>query len=110
MQKKEVGCSLSRKAQSSVEYIMIIGFLLIALTPLLYFAITQSQNHVRINHADDAMLSLSRASDTVYSLGPGSKKVVWITLPTGTSGTYILNHTIGMALSIFGGYSDIHRD
>ncbi|MFH1052929.1 MAG: hypothetical protein V1740_00790 [Candidatus Woesearchaeota archaeon] len=96
----------SKKSQSSVEYIMIIGVVLVFTMPLFYFALSQSRNNIKVNQADDAVNTLSKAVDTVYALGPGSKKYVWISIPKGTSGTYVANKSIGILMSIFGGQSD----
>lgn len=97
-----------RKSQASVEYLMIIGLVLIVVIPLFYYAFSQSNINVKINQADDAVNTLAKAADTVYALGPGSKKYVWITIPNGGVGSAVTNNTIMLQLSVFGGISDFH--
>jgi len=89
---------------------MIIGILLIITVPILYYAITESNSNIKLNQADDAVNTIARASDNVYSLGEGSKNYVWITIPSGVAATSVGDKIIQIKLNIFGGVSDIYAE
>ncbi len=95
------------KAQIASEYVMIMGVVLVITIPLFYYAMTESNNNIRLNQAEDAVNTLARAADTVYSIGPGTKKYVWINMPSGVETYSLANKEVLIKLQIFGGLSDI---
>ncbi len=106
-----------KRGQVSIEYIMITGLLLLVTIPLFAYAFVEVSRSVQMNHAEDAVNTLANAADTVYSLGPGSKKYVWITTPGGVtqscvgsvegSLTCTNSKEVSMKMYIFGGESDV---
>lgn len=106
-----------KRGQVSIEYIMITGMLLLVTIPLFAYAFVEVNRSVQMNHAEDAVNTLANAADTVYSLGPGSKKYVWITTPGGVtqscvgsvegSLTCTNSKEVSMKMYIFGGESDV---
>lgn len=96
-----------KRGQVGIEYIMIVGAILIITIPLFFYAIYETNYKVRLNQADDAVHTLSNSADTVYSMGPGSKKYVWISIPSGVTSSLVNEREITLTLSIFGGSSDI---
>lgn len=106
-----------KRGQVSIEYIMITGLLLLVTIPLFAYAFIEVNRSVQMNHAEDAVNTLANAADTVYSLGPGSKKYVWITTPGGVtqscaglvegSLTCTNSKEVSMKMYIFGGESDV---
>ncbi|MCG2718291.1 MAG: class III signal peptide-containing protein, partial [Nanoarchaeota archaeon] len=98
----------NKRGQISLEYVMIVGAVLLVTIPLFFYAIYEANNKIRLNQADDAVNTLANSADTVYSLGPGSKKYVWISIPSGVESQLVSENEIMLVLSIFGGNSDIH--
>lgn len=96
-----------KKGQISIEYLMIIGLILLVTIPLFVYAFVEVKRSIQMNHAEDAVNTIANAADTVYSLGPGSKKYVWITTPGGVTQTLVNNTEISMKLYIFKGESDV---
>jgi uncharacterized protein (UPF0333 family) len=99
---------LSMKAQSSVEYMMVLAILIIIVLPLLYYAMNQLTNSIKINNADETVNVLANAADSVYALGEGSRKYVWINMPSGIENAYMNNNLINIDLNVFGGISNIY--
>jgi len=97
-----------KRGQISVEYIMIAGAILLVTIPLFFYAIYETNYKIRLNQADDAVNTLANAADTVYSMGPGSKKYVWVSIPSGVDSSLVNESMIQLTLSLFGGSSDIH--
>ncbi len=97
----------NKRGQISIEYLMILGAILIITIPLFFYAIYETNYKVRLNQADDTVHTLSNAADTVYSMGPGSKKYVWISIPSGVTSSFVNESEITLTLNIFGGSSDV---
>jgi len=96
------------RAQVSVEYLMIIGVALVIATPLFYYAISESTSNIKLNEAEDAVNTIAKAADSVYSLGPGTKKYVNIVIPGGVEQGSIDGNAIKLRVSLFGGVADIY--
>ncbi|MBI4448042.1 hypothetical protein HY643_03610 [Candidatus Woesearchaeota archaeon] len=98
---------MPKKAQTSIEYMIILGTILIIAIPLFYYGLSETTNRIRINQADDAVNTLAKAVDTVHALGSGTKKYVQITIPKGVESTSISEKELSIQIQIFGGKSDI---
>jgi uncharacterized protein (UPF0333 family) len=98
---------ISKRGQIGIEYLMILGAILLITIPLFFYAIYETNYKVRLNQADDTVNTLANAADTVYSMGPGSKKYVWVSIPSGVESSLVNESDIQLTLSIFGGSSDI---
>ncbi|MBI2545680.1 hypothetical protein HYV81_00705 [Candidatus Woesearchaeota archaeon] len=101
---------MGKRGQVSFEYIVIAGILLVITLPFFYYAFSESNTAIKLNQADDAVKSIARAADTVYSLGPGSKLFVVVSIPDGVQNTSITSKTVQLQLSIYGGVSDIYAN
>ncbi|MFO8016012.1 MAG: hypothetical protein R6U32_02825 [Candidatus Woesearchaeota archaeon] len=86
------------KGQASMEYLMVVGLVLVVMIPVFYYAVTESGTQVRLNQADDAVNSIAKTADSVYALGPGSRDHVRISVPAGVSGSYVNNSKVGLRL------------
>lgn len=96
------------KAQASTEYVILIAVVLVALIPIFYFALQKSNTDIKINQVDDAVNALAKAANSVYSLGPGTKDHVWITMPEGVQDIIINGTEINIKISLLGKISDVH--
>ncbi|MBU0460443.1 MAG: hypothetical protein KKH52_04600 [Nanoarchaeota archaeon] len=96
-----------RKAQASMEYIVIIGIVLVLLIPLFYFAINKSSESIKVNQAEQVVQSLSQAADEVYTLGSGTKKYVWVSIPGSVQSTSVGDSEIVLVIGMGEETSDI---
>ena len=96
------------KGQSSIEYIILIGMLLAAVIPLLFYATTKSSNEIRLNQADQSVQTIAKAADNVYTAGPGNREYIQVTLPTGTKNFTVSGRDILITIGIYGGNSNVH--
>lgn len=94
------------KGQISIEYLIIVGVVLVVSVPLFYYATKTSGDNLRINQVDDAVKSITNTADLVYASGLGSKDIVWVNIPSGVKEIKVINNILIMRLSIFGGISD----
>jgi len=76
----------ARKAQASVEYMLILAVAVMILTMIVLLAqgqINSAQNRKDTTDVQNALYDLSSAAKEVYAQGEGSKKLVFIELPSG---------------------------
>lgn len=95
------------KAQAAMEYVMIIGFLLLIMVPIIGYTLQGQSTIIYINQADDAVNTIANAVDGVYSLGPGTKDYVWVTLPVNVISSSLTNKEVLLVIEIKGKNSDI---
>lgn len=96
-----------KKGQISTEYIIILGMVLFALIPLIYYATQLTTDTTRINDADTSVRIIGEAANRVYSLGPGNKETVSVSLPSGTSGFDVTSKGISLKFQFRGTVSDV---
>ena len=96
------------KAQASIEYLMIVGVLLLIVIPIFYYSSNRVNANIKLEQVDDAVKNLVNAANDVYSLGPGAKKYITITVPDGIKNITIDGKDIIFNLGIFGDVSVIH--
>lgn len=99
---------LKKKGQVTTEYIAIVGIVLLLLIPIFYISAEKINNEVKVNQANDAVTSLSRAVNVVYSLGPGTRRIIEITIPGAVESTEVNGTLLQIRLHVFGGTSDIY--
>ncbi|MGV8150655.1 MAG: hypothetical protein ACP5NV_02925 [Candidatus Woesearchaeota archaeon] len=104
--------SLQKKAQISMEYILITAFSLLVAIPLaiLFFQYSQSYNDdVTLNQADKVMDEILNAAQTVRYLGEPSQKTITVYLPKGISGISFNDGYFYMTLDRGGTPVNIYR-
>ena len=92
------------KSQAAIEYLVLMSLIIFFLIPLLYYSTSESANTIKLNDAQDAVQSLVKTADYVYSLGPGTKTNILITIPEGVYNISIKGYEIILNL---GGYGEI---
>ncbi len=95
------------RAQVAIEYIILIGVLLVFLIPTVQYSLQQASFQVKYTQIDSAVRRLSKAADAVHAIGPGAQEVAVITLPTGVQSFIIHDHTIGIEAPIAGQPNEI---
>ncbi len=100
------------KAQAALEYVIIAGAILVVVISLFYYASNKAKDDIKLNQAQDAVNAVAKTADNVYSLGPGSRDYVWVTIPESVSFSDVDqdNKLILLKLNIFGGSSDIYSN
>jgi len=74
------------KAQSGIEYMMIIGFVTFAISVILitaYFYIDMSRDRIRINQIETLAAKIVNSAESVFYAGQPSQATVTIYVPTG---------------------------
>lgn len=102
------GLKHMKKAQAALEYLILVGVLLVLLVTLFNYVFYYSSQNLKIEQADDAVQTLGKAADTLYTLGPGNRDFVWVTIPGSVSETKVEENLILIKLFVYGGQSDIY--
>lgn len=97
---------VERRGQVSLEYVILIGILLVILIPIFYYSLTTSSEKVKLSQAENTVLTLSKAVEEVYSLSPGTKKYVWLSIPGGVQEARITGSEITLVVGVAGKSSD----
>ncbi len=90
------------KAQVATEYIILLGIVLLAVIPIIYYATSESNRSTRINAATDAVNIVARKAESIYALGQGSRDYVWINIPSGVNDSLVSNYTIRLTFENLG--------
>ncbi len=96
-----------KRGQSSFEYIVLVGAILIIVVPLFYYATNKSSESIALNQAEDVVQSLAQAANEVYTLSPGTKEYVWVSMPGNVQAIDISGSEITLQLRVLGNISDI---
>ncbi|MBI4149739.1 hypothetical protein HY491_04795 [Candidatus Woesearchaeota archaeon] len=95
------------RAQIAVEYLFILGFLLIIIAPILYYTLQGQSASINVSQAGDATTAIAQAVNTVHALGPGSRQLVWVTLPQTLVNSSLANKEVLLRIKVGDGVSDI---
>lgn len=99
---------MGKKGQSSMEYVLIVGIILVILVPLFVYSINKVNSEIKINQADDAVTTVANSANIVYSLGSGTRKFVQITIPGGVVSSLVNGTLVQLQLHIYGSTSDFY--
>ncbi len=101
---------MKKRGQASVEYLILVGVMLAFLIPLFYYALTEISSNLKTSQAENTIDLLTGKIDNVYSLGPGNREKVKITIPKGTVSLEILeNKTVELKLMVYGNITEIFK-
>jgi uncharacterized protein (UPF0333 family) len=98
---------MSRKAQVSIEYLIIIAVILAALSPFVYKEINKQVTKSRVNDANKAINDISTSADTLYSLGPGNQKYIYLDIPEGVTDVDIYKRELTITIDTPEGIKEI---
>jgi len=82
------------KGQVSVEYLIIVGILLLALTPIAYFAQEQAQLTTSLKQTQVSLKKIKNAVNVVNSLGPPSQQTLLVQISEMVNGSSTSDKTI----------------
>lgn len=71
------------RAQVAIEYLFIVGIVLVAISILTAIIWQQSEVATRTNQAQIAADSIAHAADSIYAQGPGAKTQINVYFPNG---------------------------
>jgi len=87
------------KAQVGIEYIVLVAFLLIAITPVFLYALDSSAMSVRTARSREVVETIAIAADSICSMG-GGKTSVTVYMPYGAEHYVIGNRTVKLGILI----------
>ena len=90
------------KAQASMEYLLIVGILLVVLVPLFLFSLNSATTSIRFNEAKEAVETIATEADNLYKFG-GGKQTIFVTIPSGVTSSKV--NTNSVVLTLDGGDS-----
>jgi hypothetical protein len=96
---RSAGYGWRSKAQSGVEYIIIVAFLLAVITPIFLFAMDSSTTSVRTSRSREAVEKIAIAADNICSMG-GGKTTANVYIPYGVEYYVIEKKTIKLGIII----------
>lgn len=76
-------CKREKKGQLVLEYIALVGMIIIIVVPVLYIAGKGISENYRVTQAEDVVRSVAITADAVRALGHGSEQTVSIKIPPG---------------------------
>ena len=90
------------KAQIATEYLVLVSLILVILLPVLYYSTYESTATLKLNDAQDAVQTLAKTADYVYSLGPGTRSIALITIPEGAYSSSVSGRELVLNMSGYG--------
>src|SRR3989344_1202904 len=88
-----------KRGQSSAEVLTLVGIFLIILIPIFFISMSITGASIKQQQGDDAVTSLAQAANEVYSLSPGTKRVVTIEIPSGVQDDVVAGNEIVLKTS-----------
>ena len=98
------------KAQSAMEYLSIVGIILVFIIPIWAYMVTLEQQtsvELSLSYAKNTAKRIVEASDLVYSQGPPAKLTFEIYVPMGVQDIIIQNNTILFNVSLGPTFTDV---
>lgn len=97
------------KAQSSVEYMAVIGISLLIIIPLAGFVWTQNETATRVRQAEVSANTIAKTAESLYAQGNGAKATVDAIFPAGydANKSYVRERTVLLRVVTPGGAGDV---
>lgn len=95
------------KGQSGIEYLMLVGVLIVLVLPFAYiiYGDTQTKNNVEISKL--AVSKIAKAANLVYAQGPGARTTIKVYLPAGVLNITTLDREVRMNMTSAGGQTTL---
>tara|TARA_Y100000310_G_scaffold1020_1_gene1425 strand:+ start:21666 stop:22733 length:1068 start_codon:yes stop_codon:yes gene_type:complete len=85
-----------KKAQTNLEYFFLTLLLLAFLLPFVYNALQAAHKSHQILSADNVLNDVESATGSVYELGPGNQKTVYVKVPNGITGSVVKGNILSI--------------
>jgi uncharacterized protein (UPF0333 family) len=73
-----------KRAQTSIEYFILFGTLLFFLMIIIGYFIQMVPEEISFNQATATVNKIARAVETIHSVGPGARRIIYVNVPPGT--------------------------
>ena len=80
-----------KKAQIAMEYLILTGFILVAVALIFAFSFLNYNQNIRVAKTGEALSKIANAVDDVYTRGEGNTRFVKMTWPDGMKGISIVH-------------------
>lgn len=100
----------SLKAQMAMEYMMIVGLVLLFIIPMWVYVTSvqnQASDELSSSYAKNMVNKIADTAELLYSQGPPAKVTLKIYVPGGIESISISNHSINAKLRTVSGLNDI---
>ena len=97
----------SRIAQAAIEYVILVGVILVFLIPVIHYSLNEANISLKINQLDNSVRRVAKAADAVLAVGGGAAEIVTITLPYGIESSTVGSNRVALKVSMFGSFSDV---
>jgi uncharacterized protein (UPF0333 family) len=88
---KEKKCFEGKRAQITVEYLVLTAFIMLAVAIIFAFAFVNYSENLRVAKAGESMTKISDVINEVYSTGKGNVKFITVSFPDGMSNVRIIH-------------------
>jgi uncharacterized protein (UPF0333 family) len=102
---------LPRKAQTAMEYLLIVGIALALVTPIWIYVTSfegRSAEQLSLSYAQVAVDRLADSADLVYSQGPPARLRLKVHVPSGIEEVNITQRTAIFRMSFGSGTTDVY--
>ena len=82
------------QGQVSLEYLIIVAFMLIAVAILSIYSFTYLGDAISIRKAQNAVDKITNAADSVAALGSGNTSIIQVELPPGVQSAAIIGQQV----------------
>lgn len=97
-----------KRAQASIEYMIIIAFVTFAIMSVLGLAIFYSgqvRDDIKLNQIENFAIQLINSAESVFFAGEPSKTTVRLSLPSGISSVDVSDEGLFFVVDVTGGQS-----
>ncbi len=101
-----------KKAQSASEYLIVIGFIVAVIIPIilyLYSSSLESSRELSSVQVNDILSLIIEKAESAYYLGAPTKHTIEANFPSGIESININTHEIVFNMRKSGGISEIHK-
>jgi uncharacterized protein (UPF0333 family) len=97
------------RGQAAIEYFVIIGIVIVAITIVAGLAWQQNETSTRVQQANIAANKIASAANSLYAQGPGARASITVVMPSGYSSSRSSVQDNVITLSVFtpDGYMDV---
>ncbi|MFW5746269.1 MAG: hypothetical protein ACOCWQ_01825 [Nanoarchaeota archaeon] len=101
---------MEKRGQVSLEYLMIVGFVIAVLIPtsiLAYNDFKEKEDIIRVRQAEQAAYAIVKEAESVYYLGPPSISTMEVYLPDQIFDIYVANYDFTIRVHTKHGIEDV---